>query len=349
MKPAFRVLLIDDDEAVLRALQSHLDRTITVDDTSRRIEVAILRIAYDQPGGKWTIGADTVHDLARLCVRPFDYIFADFAYVADPKANSELRDRLLKEQRGVEESDLADFVLTIKDLRARYEDLRRDFGYEVQRAIEENFIGHKGHVQIYTLSPRPFDNYFDSQAMPVRRAEIASVFADATQFDPFILMHEDYCITPEIDAAFKDLQDQRSFVTALLSRRLDTLMHIAALEDIVRAQSRLRFDVTSRAFARLANEALAFGAVVALFGEAVYHFFVHSVELAYDQYRGWPKTFLAESFSKSAMLNLVFALTSAFLALFVFRRWGIRLARVLEKMPKELIAVNGAKHERIPR
>jgi hypothetical protein len=341
MKPAFRVLLIDDDEAVLRALQSHLERTISVDDTSRRIEVAILRVAYDQPMGKWTVGADTVHDLAKLCVRPFDYIFADFAYVADSSANSALRDRLLKEQRGVTDADLMDFVLTIKDLKARYEELRPAFGYEVQRAIEENFIRHKGHVQIYTLSPRPFDNYFNDQAMPARRAEIASVFTEATKFDPFILMHEDYCITPEIDAAFKDSQDQQRFVTALLSRRLDTLMHIVALEDIVRAQGRLRFDVTSKAFARLANEALAFGAVVALFGEAVYHFFVHAVELGYDDYKGWPKTLLAASFSKSAILNLVFALACAFLALFVFRRWGIRLAKALEKMPKQLVAVNG--------
>jgi hypothetical protein len=337
MRQTFRILLIDDDEAVLKALQSHLQHSISIDDTSRRIEVAILRVAFDQTNGKWSIGADTILELGKLCKTPFDYIFSDYAFVADRAANLALRERLLSEKRDVTTADIQDFVLTIQNIKTRFQEIQNGLGWEVQRDIDENFLRHAGHVQIYTLSPKPFENYFYGQAMSERRAIVESVFEHTAHIDPFILMHDDFCITPDVETAFQDLQDQRRFVTALLSRRLDSLMHIAALEDIVHSQSKLRFDLAARAFGHLTNEALAFGAVVALFGEVVYHFFARTIEMTYDHYAGaWLRERIGASFGENVLPNLLVALLAFALAVIVFRRWGIRLARAVERTATDL-------------
>lgn len=287
MKRTFRVLLIDDAEQVLERVAREIPRDVVVEGTALtiRIEVEPLHVELEKSAaGEYSISMSTIQALAKICHAPFDFIFADFAFVADRERNTSLRNTLLSEGKQVETSDIAGWVLALRDIKKRFDHetsegtkATEDLATNDMISIHDNFLHHKGRVQVYTNSPPPFSNYFDGYALTERENEIKSVFPGAT-VGPLIRLHVEFGISAEIDQALKGTRPEQDFYTLLLSRHLEWLIRRAALHHMVRAQDKLRVRNTLKAFTKLTLFSVVLGTVVAVFGEVDYHFFKEALD-----------------------------------------------------------------------
>jgi hypothetical protein len=337
MKRKFRVLLLDDNREVLDLLKATLDQTVEVEGLSIRIEVESLHLVLEQQaaGHGYKFTEATILNLGELCDQKFDYIFSDFTFIGDSTRNEQLRSDLIRENRGVEKKDLDGFILQLKDIKDQFDNMCRAGQFNTDELIplrdhiKSRFIDHEGSVLIYTNSPKPFENYFDTTQMPIRRNEVQNVFSKAT-IEPFILMHNEFSITPELEALFADPNKRKQYYSSLLSKRIESLLHHAALKHMVTAQGKLRFTNTKKAFQVLTAYGIGFGALVALAGEVIYHFLERTLSLTNKKFN------LITEIEESILFNLGILVLVVVLSWFIFPRFGLRIAKKTEAEIEEL-------------
>lgn len=326
MKSKFRVLLIDDTKEVLDHLQSILRQDINVGNLSIKINVETLHVTLEQiaGGADYQITEQTIKDLGIISGEKFDYIFSDFGFVGNRTRGEELRQNLLDKGLGVEESDIKGLVLQLRDIKKRYDEmcLRNALSNETQNRINENFINHKGSILVYTNSPKPFDNYFNSNQKPVRINEVKYVFQQSKKVD-FILMHDEFSINHEIESLFPTVDARKKFYSQLLSKRINSLMQYVALEHIIMSQDKLRISKTDQAFKTLTAWAIGFGAAVAVFGEVLFHFAHTTIALAMKK--------LGIEYNLNLWLNLGMTLLLIFTAWKLFSKMGVKFAEKTEQ------------------
>lgn len=271
-----RVLLIDDTNETLLNLKAHIEQEVKVDPLTTRIEIVPVHIQLEVTPecACYRVKAATITELARACSHKFDYIFSDFAFIGDRAKNEELRKQLLKENREVEQSDLAaGTVLQCSDIKQMVDWMQRErqLDCDLINNIQANFLGHTGPIVVYTNSAKPFATYFDNHSIRRRKSEIRLVFPNATDIE-FILMHDEFSITPEIMDLFPEPGKMKSYYSKLLSRKIESELQTIALKGMVKSQHNLRFRKTKRAFQFLTILSIALGAFVAACGEMLFHF-----------------------------------------------------------------------------
>lgn len=331
MKTKFRVLLIDDTKEVLDHLEAILEQDVVEAGITRKIDVEALHVTLEKPVGKtaYEVSAQTIQNLGILAKEPFDYIFSDFGFIGNRTDSENLRNTLLAANRGVTEADIKGNVLQIRDIKTKFDALSSAGALTniLINTITENFINHKGKILIYTNSPKPFDNYFDPASRPVRTNEVKNSFKQAQHVD-FILMHNEFGITPEIEALFTP-DARKKFYALLLSNRINALLQEAALRNMVTSQSKLRVKNVKKAFTKLTAYGIGFGALVALFGEVLYHFIAEAL------HTGMLKWNVIPDFE--FWVDIGFILLFIVLSCLLFPYLGIRVARITENEIEELI------------
>jgi hypothetical protein len=334
MKNKYRVLLLDDTREVLELLQATLEQDIQVESFLVKVEVVTLHVTLEAlPGGTdYQITAETLKNLGDLCGEGFDFIFSDFSFIGDSHRNEELRATLLREKRGVEQNDIRGFVLHLKDIQSKFERMRDndELQYEIRELINRNFIHHSGRILIYTNSPAPFNNYFDTRQMPIRKNEVRGVFKDARSVE-FFMMHDEFSITPELEHALGDSTRRKTYFSALLSKRIESLIKEAVLKDMVSAQSKLRFRNTKKAFQRLTAIGIGFGALVALFGEVIYHL-LHKVSHLTTE-----RLHLNFDSGRSILINILILAFVVLLSWLIFPAIGVKIAKKTEQEVDNLL------------
>lgn len=339
MKTKFRVLLIDDTKEVLDYLQAILEQDISVSGLSIKIQVETLLVELEPSVtvvNAYQINEQTIMNLGINCSDKFDYIFSDFGFIGDRTRAEALRQHLLNGQsRGVIEADIKGLLLQLRDIKTKYDDMctRNVINNVMQNSINANFLKHEGSILVYTNSPKPFDNYFDNNEMPIRMNEVKNTFKDSDKVD-FILMHNEFSITPELENLFS-VDVRKKFYSQLLSKRINSLMQYVALEHMVASQDKLRIRKTDKAFKVLTAWAIGFGAAVAVFGEVLFHFAHETLSLAMEK--------LNLEFDTNLWLNLGVTILLILLSWKLFSKMGLKFSEKTEQEVEKLTQINNGK------
>jgi hypothetical protein len=331
MHRKFKVLLIDDTEAVLIRLKSILTQDIAKDGLFIKISVETLKVGFTENNGNFTISDETINNLGILCETKFDYIFSDFGFIGNKQASDDLKEKLLKENRGVRTDDIQGLVFQLKDLKTKFEEMCRGenaLADELQNRIKANFLDHKNPVRMYTYSPWPYSNYFNGNEKLIRENEVKYIFPYVGDYRQ-ILMHEEFDIKPNLEDAFEPKEDFKAFLTNLLSKKLNSLIQYSALENMIVSQSKLRINKTDTSFKALTLWAIGFGAAVAVFSEVLTHFARETISLTLEH--------LGFTFDKNLLLNLIVTIVLTLLIYFGFSKLGVKFAVKTEKLIEKIV------------
>jgi hypothetical protein len=333
MKNKFKVLLIDDNKDVLDRVKGTVQKDIKAGKLMIRVEVETLHVRLRKISETeiYRVDEDTVKRLAQASTEKFDYIFSDFGYVGNKDLAEDLRKRLLTANKGVTKEDIQGNILQLIDIKKSFEEFSSDNrinGFQASLIIS-NFLNHEGDVLVYTNSPKPFDNYFDRVEIKIRENEVKEVFSKAGQIK-FILMHDEFAIKPEIEALFTNPDERKKYFSLLLSTFIDQLMQFAALSHMVISQEKLRLKNTKKAFQRLTKFGIGLGAVVALFGEVIFHFMHKVISLILEKLD-------LQELDKNIVFNSSIVVFLIICCLILFPYWGIKIAKATEDEVDNLI------------
>ncbi|MBK9074751.1 MAG: hypothetical protein IPL77_07160 [Flavobacteriales bacterium] len=278
MNNQYRILVIDDTVDVLEDLTKRLPAKIEISDGRVfSVELCTLSVRFEQDNnGNYLIHRDVIFDLSNLCRdRGFDFIFTDFAFVADHSKNRSLREDLIHSGRGPDSEDFKGWLLHISDIAHRAAEL----GIEqpparlVPGIVRTRFTEHPGDIHYYTYSPEPFDSFFAKRALQARENEIRATFQHAKVIKP-ILLHEEYGIGKELNARIESLEtlERKRFIGALIGTIMTSIVQSVILTDIIKTQHRLRFKKASSGYRRLVFLGIAMGGISAVYGEMLFHF-----------------------------------------------------------------------------
>jgi hypothetical protein len=336
MKKEFRILLIDDNKEVLDNLQAIIQRPITVENSTQSIVTALitvetLHVVLEQlvGGTEYQVTDSTIEKLAEICNKKFDFIFSDFAFIGDISKNESLRNKLLAERRGVREDDLNGWFLQLKDIKKKVDNLILTEPVKYKH-INENFLMHSNIVHIYTFSPDPFSNYFDSYEMPKRKNEAQRVFSNAKI--EFILMHDEFSIKSNIEELFSNYSERKRYYSLLLSKRLTSLIETVILKYMVIKQRSFLFESTRKGQGQLIKLGLGLGAFSAVFGEMLFHFLEEPLIITGKAVTETDYIFNYKDFFGSIAIFLVLT----FACYKILQRFAVYVAFQTEKIAKEL-------------
>lgn len=328
MRKKFRVLLIDDNAEVLNRLKAIVQRDVKAGNESIKIEVSTLHVRLTTDDGElYKVSEETIRSLGICCEAEFDYIFSDFGYVGDFDKSNALTEELIRTRRIVTKKDFQGNVLQLLDIKSTFLHMQLP---ELERArIENYFFHHRGKILIYTNSPYPYDSYFISTEIPIRINEVKDVFPELSEDPYFILMHEEFPTTPEILEAFKGKDaEKKEYFSVLLSNYIDHAMQFVALQYMVSQQGKLKFVNVEKAFKFLTKIAIGLGAVTALFGEVIYHFFEDAITTLFT-----PKL----HFDEDIVGRFTIAILITLIAMFAISKYGRYVAEKTEERMRELL------------
>jgi len=333
------ILVLDDNEQVLQHFKANLESSISVDGMTIDIKVATVQIKLvSLVANDYQISDETIRAIADACRGPLNYIVTDFAFVGDTQKNEALTSKLEAEARGVEATDLSSgSVYQMEAIRKRYEEMlsAKELTYQQRRRFRKFFLHHHGPIKVYTNSPEPFACHFAPTRLAERRLEYRHIFSKSKAID-FILMHELFYITPSLrkqfDGGFK------SYYSKLLGQRLKEEIHVLALENMVKAQHKLRFLETRKAYRKLTAAGIGFGAVVALVGEVAYH----SLDGFREHFlRALSVRCFDSPMAREMGMELGLLLVCGIVCYYVFPRWGVKIASQIERESDQLLDRRG--------
>lgn len=329
MRTKFRILLIDDNKEVLDRLKSIVQRDVQAGDFSIKIEVETLHVVLEQAdANNYKVTDDTIKSLSYCCNEKFDYIFSDFGFIGSIEKSNQLRTKLLEtEKRGVIKSDFKGNVLQLSDIKTAFEQSKLP---EVAiNKISSNFFRHTGKILIYTNSPEPYKNYFESTEIAIRRNEVKDVFNEVVDDVHFILMHEEFGINPEMEKALSNDDAKKKYFAIWLSNYIDHEMQFVALQHMVVSQGKLRFKNVEKAFQYLTAIAVGIGAVTAMFGEAIFHFFKEAFAALF--------TYLNWHFNETPIGGFALPILLTILAMWLLPKYGVYVAKKTEDKINKLL------------
>jgi hypothetical protein len=197
-----RILLLDDNNDVLHTLKSIIaNDDVRADELITEIEAVTVHIQLDNIANiDYIIKPETILEIARYCYNKFDYIISDFAFIGDKSANDNLRQKLIQENRTVLNSDFKNKnILRLRDIETQFNTMQDHtlLTRVLKKNFNNNFLGHRQPIIIYTNSPDPFAEYFRGTDLEIRIEEIKEVFTQSKDIK-FILMHDELDIPTAI-------------------------------------------------------------------------------------------------------------------------------------------------------
>ena len=327
------ILLLDDTKEVLDNLKANVQHFVDMGELNTFIEVTTVHIQTEknETDSSYKIKNETIIDIANICSKKFDYIISDFAFIGDKEENEKLRLQLIDQNREVCKSDLkAGTVLQCCDIKSNFEVMKNSFiiNKKLINNFEQNFLGHKGDIIIYTYSPSPFSKYFKSTQKIIRINEIQEVFEESASQPRFILMHDEFEIPSIIINTLKPHNnDLKTYLSTLLSNRLGNELHILALMRMAYFQHKLRFKNTRWAFHKITSLGVGIGTGVALIGETTYLLIENLIHLVLK-----PEFEFMELFLYLSAIILLLIISFSVIA------WiGVTFAKLTEKWVADLV------------
>ncbi len=148
----FRVLVIDDDDEVLKELPGK------VNTEEREFEGRIWRIDLqtvhvkieNRPNGGFLISTKTLAELAEKCHEMPHVIFADYGY-ANKEEMAKLR-ALYNEKYVITEQDVKGKIFTLNDLGKAVRSYSKNLCLDTQKRenLKKNFLGFKYKLGLYS-------------------------------------------------------------------------------------------------------------------------------------------------------------------------------------------------------
>jgi hypothetical protein len=154
----FRVLIIDDDEVVIRKLGGRISEVRReFEGRSWEIQLRPVRVRVEhcpEKGLRFT--RDTFEQLASACSEPIHLIMADYGYLLSGAITS-VQERV-SAGKNITEDELSTMVLTAADLVAEAKRFAGDLTVDTfkRRNIIDNFLQFDKHLYIYSYTSKEF-------------------------------------------------------------------------------------------------------------------------------------------------------------------------------------------------
>lgn len=287
MKNKFKILLIDDTLEVLQNLKAYIHKKNplvieSISGASLVVDLVIdtlhVRMEEETVGsGQYKVTDTTISDLIAMCDYEFDFIFSDFGFIP-PEAkdkNEQLRSELEADKTGtrkVAKQDFQGWLLQLADIKKAIKKLETADPPKFSK-LNSKFLNTKSVIQLYTNSPEPFSSYFMDIEFTKREDEVKEVFENKKSKIQVILMHDEFSITPNIFNLFTVEADRKKYYAKLLGHKLTSSIETVILRYMVIEQRKFKLNDAVKAYKTITLIGLTLGAVSALGGEALFHFF----------------------------------------------------------------------------
>jgi hypothetical protein len=231
----YRVLVIDDDAAVLSRLRGRISRSKRdFEHETWQIDIATVHIELQQgPDGRYGISYPTLLRLAEsVLVRP-DLILTDYGFM-DRDRMSYWRDQHARGHM-VTLSDFAGEFLTPVELIAAARDIAaaENMDSKLREALRRNLLDYDGRVVIYSMTSRAFIGALGE--IETRRANVDAALPIATveAVNPnYELYNRD---------EFVDAKHDPAFYAHLIGGLIDKVIQINLLEAMLNQARNLKY------------------------------------------------------------------------------------------------------------
>lgn len=171
----FRVLVVDDDEDVVKRLRDRVSiEQRSFEGRTWQIDLRIVRILVEKVDDETSqISKKTLKELASACAQAPHVIFADFGY-AQKEVIERLRQRS-KQGEEITESDLAGKVLTTSDLADAIQSFVYDESVDsyLRNNLKRNLLEHRANLYLYTYTSKDFIKALNPVAARAKRTKAA--------------------------------------------------------------------------------------------------------------------------------------------------------------------------------
>lgn len=258
-------LIVDDNKDVLEKLTIILEKPAKFNlgskDIFRPVDVRTVSIDCSCQGGRAVISQTSIEALFGALAEPTDFIFTDFAFIADPSANEAFKKAQKTSGEQISIDHCRPFSAYLTDVA------------QANTGLSKLLADFTGVVVIYTNSAPPFDQLFRGREMTSRMADFALLFPKAADISIYNL-HE--ALKP--DAIVVDgmsIGEFKVLMSNVLAKHLETTLWKSTFCELVTDQHRRRKKFSKTSIAWITTVGIALGATTALFGDGLYHELKH--------------------------------------------------------------------------
>lgn len=253
----FRILVIDDDEEVIKRLGDRISVERRVfEGRTYQVDLRTVHVKIDKANdGSSRISNSTLQELSAACAQPPHVIFADYGYILKDTVQ-ELR-QLAEQGKEFREEDLVGKALTPSDLAQAARNFVVDEKIEPYKRqnLNANFLEAKAKFYLYSYTSKHFIKALGEVATRANRTKAA--FPNCTVV-PKDTRYEFYNGS-EFDWPNPQSKHDGKFYAHLVGGLINGLIHLEFLECILAEAPRLKF-------LRIQRSVLAVGFIVALGG-----------------------------------------------------------------------------------
>jgi hypothetical protein len=234
----FRVLVIDDDDEVLKELPGKVNTEESeFEGRIWRINLQTVHVKIgNPPTGGALISTETLAELAEKCHEMPHVIFADYGY-AKKEEMAELR-ALYNEKGKIAEQDVAGKIFTLKDLGNAARSYSENACFDTKRRdnLKKNFLGFKYKLGLYSYRSKELIDVL--QGMKERKNHTLEVLPSCkiVPIDTKIIFYAD----GKFDTGASSKHDGK-FYAHLLTGLIENLIKIEFLNHILKDAKRLKY------------------------------------------------------------------------------------------------------------
>jgi hypothetical protein len=172
---------MDEKDNVLKRLKKEIKRNSIqqINDIKWTIIVETLLIEFEKEDDVWKIHKNTIANISKLTQQPFDLIFSDYGFIADSEALEALNNKVENEGHILKEEDFSAFLLSVSDIKNRFEELNMKEYHSINSKTNRCFFGHKAPVYIYTYTNATYEQFLPINNSGQVETELKEVFPNA--------------------------------------------------------------------------------------------------------------------------------------------------------------------------
>lgn len=181
----FRVLVIDDDEEVIKRLPERVTiEQRTFEGRTYQVDLRALHVRVDRVNEETSHFSDaTLQELSAACAQPPDVIFADYGYILN-EVIEKLR-QLAQDGKKFTEKDLSGKALTPTDLSNAASLFARDekIDFYKRENMLRNFLESKAKFYLYSYTSKDFITTLGEVSARAKRTKSAFPFCTVIPVD----------------------------------------------------------------------------------------------------------------------------------------------------------------------
>lgn len=235
----FRVLVIDDDENVVKRLHDRISiERRPFEGHTYQIDLRVIRILVDKVNDETSkISQTTLKELAAACAQAPHVVFADYGY-AQKEVIENLRQRSNKGEE-IAESDLAGKILTTSDLADAIQLFIQDETIDsyIRNNLKRNFLEHKAKLYLYTYTSKDFIKALKPVSARAKRTRAAFPSYEVIALDTKDVFYNG----DEFDWPNPQSKHDGKFYAHLVSVLINKIIQRELLEHILSDAKRLKY------------------------------------------------------------------------------------------------------------